>query len=154
MAIGKDEAIDAAIAILKGLNGSAFFTNLGGRVYTRLFTPPQFPDVELPFACLALNDESETIEYEAALGISKWRMKGLAFFAENAESDPLNTTAKTATAKFRDGVVKAFMADQSLSGQVKNCMVVFVNTISGAADYAQVEFHLEFEQMFSASDLS
>jgi len=150
-------AIDAAVNTLKAINGStdSYNTNLELRVYTRLFTPTEQPNVSLPYACLPLDQEGERIEYEGFQFSSSFRLVGHAFFADDPESDRENCGAAEAAADFRDDVIRAFMADQTLGGTVQNCDVTSVETASGVIDdgIAEVIFTLEFTQQLGAADL-
>ncbi len=153
--ISKWSAISAAADVLKGLTGGDFNTNLEQRVYTRLLLPPTETSIKLPYACVPLEQEGETIEYEGFAFISTWRLVGYAFFEDNPESDVLNSNGAEQAAKFRDDLIRAFMADQTLSGAVQNCEVNRVETFSGSDSDATtwVVFTVEFTQQAGADDL-
>jgi hypothetical protein len=155
---GKYSAIVAANNVLRGIDGGAsgFNSNFNERCYTRLFFPAEVPEIKLPYTCLPLDQEAESIEYEGFAFVSKWRMVGYAFFEDDPESDPLNSIGVTAAALCRDDLIRAFMEDQTLAHTVLNCEVVAVDTASGSVSdpYAWVIFTLEFTQELGAADLA
>jgi len=155
---GKWSAIAAATTVLKTINGTTdgFNTDLGNRVYSRLFFPSDTPDVKLPYVCFSLDQEGERISYEGFAFSSTWMMTGYAFFADNAESDMLDSSGSIAAALFRDDLIRAFMADQSLSATVLNCEVTAIETASGSISdpYSWVIFTVEFTQESGAADLA
>lgn len=155
--LSKWSAVNASLDVLKGIDGSSggSYSDLAQRVYTRLVLPTEMPDIAKPYCCLPLDQEGERIEYEGQMFTSTWRMIGHAFFDDNQESDPLNSDGSLQAAKFRDDLIRAFMADQSLGGQVINCEVQAIDTSSGVIDdgIAEVIFTIEFTQMGAASDL-
>lgn len=149
--------ISAAIAAMKTITTAGNYNNdLGSRVYTRLFTPQEQRDVKLPYACLPVDQEAEKIEYEGFQFQSTWRLTGHAFFDDNSESDPLNSTGATAAAKFRDDLIRAFMADPDLANTVNNCEVTNIETSAGIVDdgVSEVIFTIEFMQYGGAADLA
>lgn len=151
-------AIDAAVQVMRGIDGSAsaFNTNFEGRVYSRLFFPHEQPGtVKLPYACVPLDQEGEQIEYEGFAFTSTWRLTGYAFFEDDTESHPLESSGAQAAAKFRDDLIRAFMADQSLGGETQNCIVTAIDTAAAFEGDATtwVVFTIEFTQMAGASDL-
>ena len=129
--------------------------NLGGRVYTRLLFPTMTPDAKMPYVCVPVQQETETLEYEGLGFISTWRLVGYAFFQDNPESDVLNSAGGIAASDFRDDLIKAFMADQYLSGMTENCEVISVETVPGSSDdnATWLLFTLEFTQHAGAGDL-
>lgn len=155
--LSKWGAINGSITVLKSILGSGdgYNTDLGNRVYTRLFLPTEQPDMVKPYVCLPLDQESEQLEYEGFAFTSSWRMVGHAFFDDNQESDPLDSDGSIQAAKFRDDLIRAFMADQTLGGQALNCIVTAIETASGVIEdgVAEVIFTVEFTQMGAASDL-
>lgn len=155
MALSKWTAISAALDLLRGITGGTFNTNFEGRVYSRLVLPTVEPTAGLPRVCLPLDQETERVEYENQYFNSTWRMSGYAFFADNIESDPLQSAGAEAAAKFRDDLIQAVMADQTLGGVVDSCEAVAFDTFPGGDEDATtwVNFILEFVQMGGAADL-
>jgi hypothetical protein len=155
---GKWTAISAANDVLRGIDGSAhsFNSNFEERCYSRLFFPPEVPEIKLPYTCLPLDQEAESVEYEGFAFVSKWRMVGYAFFADDPESDPLNSEGSVAAALCRDDLIRAFMEDQTLDGSVLNCEIVSIETASGSIHdpYSWVIFTLEFTQEMGAANLT
>jgi len=149
-------AVSAAITALKSITGATYNNDLGSRVYTRLFTPQEQRDVKLPYACLPVDQEAERIEYEGFQFQSTWRLTGHAFFDDNSESDPLNSAGATSAAKFRDDIIRAFMADPDLGQTVNNCEVTNIETSAGIVDdgVSEVIFTVEFMQYGGAADLA
>lgn len=153
----KWDAINAAVNVLKTITTAGNYNNdLGSRVYTRWFTPATRGDVKLPYACLPVDQEAETIEYEGFQFRSTFNLTGQAFFSDNSESDPLNSTGATAAAKFRDDLIRAFMADQHLGGKAQNCEVTDIETSAGIIEdgVSEVVFTVSFMQYGGASDLT
>ena len=157
VATGKWDAISNALTMLRGINGTSggYFTNFEGRVYTRLITPEEFPGgAKMPFACLPLSNEAESLAYEDRLSNAEWTMTVFAYFDEEGYNDPLNSPALEYSAKFRDDLVRLFMGDQTLLGQTTNCEVRSINTVAGIArDYALVEGTITFFQAFGRQNL-
>ena len=153
----KWSAIAAAIDVVKGINGTtdSYNVDFEGRVYSRLFLPSEQPTVTLPYACIPLNQEGETVSYEGFAFLSTYRLTGWAFFADNPESDVLDSAGGVAAAKFRDDLIRAFMADQTLDGQAQNVEVASIET--GMGDVGDpttwVTFTIEFTQQAGADDL-
>jgi len=153
----KWSAISAAIKAMKDVTITRNYNNdLGSRVYTRLFTPQEQRDVALPYACIPVDQEAEKIEYEGFQFQSTWRLTGHAFFKDNPESDPLDSAGATSAAKFRDDLIRAFMADPDLGNTVKNCEVTTIETSAGVVDdgVSEVIFTVEFQQYGGAADLA
>jgi len=150
-------AIDAALDVIRTMTGvgAGFNTDLEQRAYSRLFTPAEQPDVKLPYVCVPLDQEAERIEYEGLSFTSTWHLVGHAFFADDQESDPLNSGGSVSAARFRDDLIRAFMVDQHLGGLALDCSVTSVDTASGVIDdgIAEVIFTVEFTQMAGANDL-
>lgn len=153
----KWSAIAAAINAMKGINGVTdnYNVDFEGRVYSRLFLPTEQPTVTLPYACVPLNQEGETVSYEGFAFLSSFRLSGWAFFADNPESDVLDSAGGVLAAKFRDDLIRAFMADQTLGGQAQNVEVTSIDT--GMGDIGDpttwVTFTIEFTQQAGADDL-
>jgi hypothetical protein len=150
-------AVDAAMAVLRGINGSSgnYNTDLENRVYDRLFTPLQKPEVKMPFVCLPLEDEGEEIGYEGLCFTGSWRLVGSAFFQDNPESDPLFCDGGRQAGRFRDDLIRAFTVDQHLGREVLDCSIIRVQTSAGVIDdgISEVVFTLEFTQVAGPSDL-
>jgi hypothetical protein len=155
--LSKWAAVENAIAVLKGINGaaSASYTNLGGRVYTELFDPIDDPERPLPYVCVPLVNDEETIEYESFMFTARWRLTIYGYFANDAD-DRLEASGARLAANFRDDVVRAFMLDQHLSGQTVNAEIVSVNSRAGVLGlpFAETEMTLAFTQIGSADDLA
>lgn len=153
----KWDAISSVVAAVKTINGvtDGFNIDLANRVYSRMFTPPEQPTVMLPYCCIPLDQEAETIEYEGLSFTSTWRIAGWAFLSDNPESDVLNSAGAEAAAKFRDDLLRAIMADQSLGGTAINCEVASVDTFEGSTGdpTTWVQFTISFEQIGGAADL-
>lgn len=153
----KWSAIAAAIAAIKDINGAtdSYNVDLEGRVYSRLFLPSEEPTVTLPYCCVPLNQEGETVSYEGFAFTSTYRLTGWAFFADNPESDVLDSAGGVLAAKFRDDLIRSFMADQTLGGQAQNVEVTSIET--GMGDIGDpttwVMFTIEFTQQAGADDL-
>jgi len=155
--IGKWSAVQNAVDVLKAIDGTAngWKTNLESRVYTRLLFPTMTADMKLPYVCVPLQQESESIEYEGFAFISTWRLVGYAFFQDNPESNTLDSAGGVQAADFRDDLIKAFMADQTLSGVTENCEVTNLETVLGSSDdnCTWLIFTIEFTQHAGAQDL-
>lgn len=153
----KWDAISSVVAAVKTINGvtDGFNIDLANRVYSRLFTPPEQPTVMLPYCCIPLDQEAETIEYEGLSFTSTWKIAGWAFLSDNPESDVLNSAGAESAAKFRDDLLRAIMADQSLGGTTINCEVASVDTFEGSVGdpTTWVQFTISFEQIGGAADL-
>jgi hypothetical protein len=154
---GKWAAIDGAITALRTITGSVdgYNTNLENRVYSRLFLPSETTGLKLPYVCFSLDQEGERIEYEGLGFSSRWSMTGFGFFEDNPESNPMDSTGMISAALFRDDLIRAFTADQSLAGAVLNCEVTSVETASGSVGdpWTWVVFTVEFWQQLGRSDL-
>jgi hypothetical protein len=153
----KWDAINGSITVLKGITAAGNYNNdLGSRVYTRLFTPQEQREVKLPYACLPVDQEAETIEYEGQGYHSTFVLTGHAFFADNSESDPLNSTGAIAAARFRDDLIRAFLSDTHLGNTTSNCEVTRVDTSAGIIDdgVSEVQFTVEFTQYGGAANLA
>jgi hypothetical protein len=149
----KWNAVSAASDVLKSINGDNFHTNLNDRVYSKFETPNTEPDRELPWGILQ-QIEPTTYEHRETPGHRVWRMVGWFFFGENAESDPMNTSAAKACHDFEDDVWEAFEIDPTLGGACKNCSIIAVKPSYGVTtDYAEVEVLLEFEQWIGRGEL-
>jgi hypothetical protein len=153
----KWSAIAAAISAIKGINGSGdnYNVDFENRVYSRLFLPTEQPTVKLPYACVPLNQEGETIAYEGFAFTSTYRVIGYAFFTDNPESDVLETNGGFTAATFRDDLIRVFMSDQTLGGQAQNVEVTAIETYSGSDGdpTTWVIFTIDFLQIAGAADL-
>ncbi len=153
----KWSAIAASIDAVKNINGSGdnYNVDFENRVYSRLFLPSEQPTVKLPYACIPLNQEGESISYEGFAFTSTYRLVGYAFFSDDIESDILESNGGLTAAQFRDDLIRVFMADQSLGGQAQNVEVTSVETYSGSDGdpTTWVIFTIDFMQIAGAADL-
>ena len=153
----KWQALEAARDVLRSIDGTnGYNTNFEGRVYSRVFEPPAQTSESLPYVCLALNQETERLEHDGQSAESKYQLLGHAFFSDDPESDPVNSSGAVEAAKFRDDVIRAFMLDPTLGGTVHYCLVDAVDTYSGnlASPVCRVTFNLEIVQIIGAADLT
>jgi hypothetical protein len=157
--LSKWKAIVNAKALLEQLAGptTGWNTDLGGRVYTRLFTPMEETQQRRPYVCLPVNQEGEQIVHgPGGLATSTWKLEGYAYFDDDPESDRLNSDGARQASLFRDDIVRAFMDGTRLLGQAISCDVVAVDTGAGILEdgWCEVEFTISFEQMVGAADLA
>jgi len=157
MSLSKWTAIENAIGVIRGINGvsGGYNTDLESRAYSRVFLPTEQPaGTKLPYCCIALDQEGETIEYEGQAFTSTWRLQGYAFFEDDTEMS-LESAGAQSAAKFRDDLIRAFMVDQSLDGAVIDCSITSVDTFEGSSGdpTTWVQFTIAFEQIGSGPDL-
>lgn len=157
VALGKWLAINAAKSTIATINGSAggFKRDLGGRVYTRLVTPEEIGEETKPYCCLPLDQDGETLQTPGTVTESRWRLTAWFFLDEVGDSDPRNSPAVQEAAELRDDIVRAFLLDPTLGGQVDSCEVTAINSQAGvSSDYAEIQVTIEFLQYVDAATLA
>lgn len=155
MAMSKYTAIANLQTLLKTMTvANGYQTELAGRVYTRLFTPDDKVGTNLPYVCIPLVEDAETIEYIGGrTAQSKWRQPFWFFCADNYATDQKDSAAVTAAAKFRDDVIKVIGTSATLTGAVRDCQVVSIQSTAGVLnDYGEVQGFIELEQIGASSD--
>lgn len=147
----KRDAMDAARNVFNAMDGDGFNTNIGGRIYSRWNTPEIQPDEKKPWGWFMQQESPSEYVEPGNSGSRTWRATGMFFFPENAESDPMNTSAAQACDDFEDDVWAGFRVDPTLGGLVLRCNVISVLPQYGVADnYAEVKVILEFEQQLDS----
>lgn len=134
----KHQARVALIDLLKGINGSPYWTNFEGRIYTRLFTPDDDNGIAKPFGILRQADPSRSPLIER-LSDRQWRFRFHAYFPDNRDSDARDTSAADLCDKLEDDLVRALLLDPFLGGKADEVDLEAVYPYYGDADYSYAE---------------
>lgn len=150
----KHEARVALIDLLKGINGSPYWTNFEGRVYTRLFTPDDDNGIARPFGILRQSAPSSSPLTER-LADRAWRFRFHAYFHDNRDSDARDTSAATLCDKLEDDLVRALLLNPFLGGKADEVDLEAVYPYYGddVYSYAEVVADIKVVQRVDANVL-
>jgi len=137
---------------MKGINGSTggYHTNIGGRVYTKLWLPEE-EKLTLPYLCVPLMEPAAELTWdEDDIVRDAWTVRVFGFVAETASSE-VEGQAALAAAALRDDIVRAFIADTTLGGTVDVGRLLGWDIDAGVDNevpygYVEVAFRLEQHQ--------
>lgn len=147
-------AIQGLITVLKGINGTGFHTDLGGRVYTRLITPEDKVKVTFPYACVPILFGEQVTEHEGLVTKRKWRQPVFCFVRAPEPQSRESATAEAA-ANLEDDIFRAVMLDDTLGGTVADAQIVDIASQAGVLrQYGEVQVYIDLLQVFDPSDLA
>lgn len=117
-------AHQALVTVLKGINGgSTYHTDLGNRVYTRLFVPGDPVVVPMPYLCLPLYGDAPRYQDDDTFLVTSWTVNIHGYVPEPAQAS-LDSTAVVNCYHLVEDIYKALLGNQTLNGTVNNLKVL------------------------------
>jgi hypothetical protein len=155
----KYAAIEGAIEALSKLHGpSEFYTDLDGRIYTRLAYPDEDAELKLPYACVCLADDDarDNLDEDRTFDVS-FTVSIFVFLPESPES-ATKSAALEAACNAENDLRKTLGEDPTLGGRVQQSKIVRSSTTAGFGGdedvaFGLVELDFEVRQIFGVADL-
>ncbi len=145
------------ITILKGINGPAggYWTDLEGRVFTRLIRPEDADQVVRPYLCVPLVQTAPAYETEET-STQETRRQGIWGFVDELRRD-FDTDGNERILKLGDDIFRAVSLDYTLGETAQDSRFVSGGEEIGGVmpddDWAELEKVLEIDDRFAPEDL-
>lgn len=154
---GKYTAYSALLNALRGINGGAggYYHDLSGRVRTTWEVPEDIGDrIYTPYLCLPFDGDTEQIEtLEGGVFRTTWTQRIYGYVPESS-STPEESSAVEGVCKLRDDIVRALLADETLTNSVRDSQLGGIETNAGIGlGYGAVVVEMVFNDWFTKDEL-
>jgi len=151
----RDAILAELVTVLKTITGTAYYSDLGSRVFRRFRNPMEASsDGPLPAVYVVEAGTTQTIRNDDRSVRVEIQAEIIGYVAEDS-TDPRVSNAATAASKLHDDIMRALLSNLRLNGQCPAGLLFRDCVVDGGLDdvYGGVRIGITLPYHFTAADL-